>query len=198
MKRIFIEIDKFCNWLPIFNILHNIAITSLFDAINRETKELLPHSIFIIAGRYKRVEIWQWILKCIFIETDKFCNWLPISNILHNIATTSLFDAIDRETKELLPHSIFIIAGRYKRVEIRQWKRRFLVYFDALFHQSWSHKLLDSRGEIPLGVILWGERLCTTQPHKPTKGKRVTGLMPVTAVQNNICTRWRCHLTISL
>ena len=30
-----------------------------------------------------------------------------------------LFDAIDREAKELLPHSIFIIAGRYKGVEIR-------------------------------------------------------------------------------
>jgi hypothetical protein len=45
---------------------------------------------------------------------------LPISNILYNIAITSLFNAIDREAKELLPRSIFIITRRYKRVEIRQ------------------------------------------------------------------------------
>ena len=32
---------------------------------------------------------------------------------------------------------------------------------------------------------MWGDKLCTTQPHKPTKGKRVTGLMPVIAVRNN-------------
>jgi hypothetical protein len=38
------------------------------------------------------------------------------------IATTLLFDIIDREAKELLPHSIFIITRRYKRVEIRQQK----------------------------------------------------------------------------
>jgi len=51
--------------------------------------------------------------------TDEFCDRLPISNILYNIATTPLFDAIDREAKEL-PRSIFIITGRYKRVKIRQ------------------------------------------------------------------------------
>ena len=37
----------------------------------------------------------------------------------YNIATTSLFNAIDREIKELLPYSIFIITRRYKRVKIR-------------------------------------------------------------------------------
>jgi hypothetical protein len=43
-----------------------------------------------------------------------------MSNILYNIATTSLFDAIDREAKELLPRGIFIITGRCKMVEIQQ------------------------------------------------------------------------------
>jgi len=37
--------------------LTNIATTSLFIAIDREIKELLPYSIFIITRRYKRVEI---------------------------------------------------------------------------------------------------------------------------------------------
>jgi len=37
----------------------------------------------------------------------------------YNIATTSLFNAIDREIKELLPYSIFIITRRYKRIKIR-------------------------------------------------------------------------------
>ena len=39
-------------------------------------------------------------------ETDEFwtkCNRLPISDILYSIATTLLFNAIDREAKELLP-----------------------------------------------------------------------------------------------
>ena len=35
------------------------------------------------------------------------------------MATMSLFNAIDREIKELLPYNIFIITRRYKRVEIR-------------------------------------------------------------------------------
>ena len=48
------------------------------------------------------------------------CDRLPISNILYDIATTLLFDAIDREAKELLPCSIFIITRRYKKVEIWQ------------------------------------------------------------------------------
>ena len=42
------------------------------------------------------------------------CDKMPISNILYNIATTSLFDAIDRETKGLLPCSVFIITRCYK------------------------------------------------------------------------------------
>ena len=50
--------------------------------------------------------------------TDEFCDQLPISNILYNIATTSLFNAIDREAKELLPRSIFIITRHYKRVKV--------------------------------------------------------------------------------
>ena len=41
-----------------------------------------------------------------------------------NIATTSLFNAIDREAKELLPSSIFIITRHYKRVEIECYNRR--------------------------------------------------------------------------
>ena len=32
---------------------------------------------------------------------------------------TLLFNAMDREIKELLPYSIFIITRRYKRVKIR-------------------------------------------------------------------------------
>jgi thymidylate kinase len=54
--------------------------------------------------------------------TDEFwikCDRLLISNILYNIATTSLFNAIDREAKELLPRSIFIITRHYKRVKIQ-------------------------------------------------------------------------------
>src|SRR6266403_1440424 len=43
---------------------------------------------------------------------------IVISNILYNIATMSLFNTIDRESKELLPRSIFIITRRYKKVEI--------------------------------------------------------------------------------
>jgi len=42
-----------------FNILYNIAIISLFDAIDKEAKELLPYNIFIITRCYKRVEIQQ-------------------------------------------------------------------------------------------------------------------------------------------
>ena len=41
------------------NILYNIAITSFFDIIGREAKELLPYSIFIITRYYKIVEIQQ-------------------------------------------------------------------------------------------------------------------------------------------
>ena len=37
----------------------------------------------------------------------------------YNIATTLLFNAIDREIKELLPYNIFIITRHYKRVKIR-------------------------------------------------------------------------------
>jgi len=37
-------------------------------------------------------------------------------------------------------------------------------------------------------VTMWGDKLRTTQPHKP-KGKRVTGLMLGTAVRNNIYRR---------
>ena len=36
-----------------------IAMTLLFDIIDREAKELLPRIIFIITRRYKRVEIRQ-------------------------------------------------------------------------------------------------------------------------------------------
>ena len=55
--------------------------------------------------------------------TDKFCDQRvlqPTDDWLSYIAITSLFNAIDREAKELLPYSIFIITRRYKRVEIRQ------------------------------------------------------------------------------
>ena len=52
-------------------------------------------------------------------NTDHKCDRLPMSNILYNIAMMSFFDAIDREAKELLPHSIFI-TRRYKMVEIQQ------------------------------------------------------------------------------
>jgi len=48
--------DK-CDRLPIYNILYNIAITSFFNIIDREAKKLLPCSIFVITGYYKRVEI---------------------------------------------------------------------------------------------------------------------------------------------
>ena len=37
-----------------------------------------------------------------------------------NIAIISQLNVIDREAKELLPYSIFIITRHYKRVEIRQ------------------------------------------------------------------------------
>ena len=47
-----------------------------------------------------------------------------MSNTLYNIAITSLFNAIGREAKELLPYSIFIIIRRYKRVKIQRCKRR--------------------------------------------------------------------------
>ena len=36
-----------------------------------------------------------------------------------NMAIMLLFNAIDREIKELLPYNIFIITRRYKRVKIR-------------------------------------------------------------------------------
>ena len=42
-----------------FNILYNIAIILLFNAIDREAKELLPYYIFIITRHYKRVKIQQ-------------------------------------------------------------------------------------------------------------------------------------------
>jgi len=42
---------------------------------------------------------------------------------LYNIATASLFNAINRESKELLPRSIFIITRRYKRVKIQRCNR---------------------------------------------------------------------------
>jgi len=45
---------------------------------------------------------------------------LPMSNILYNIATILLYNVINREIKELLLFSIFIITRRYKIVEIRQ------------------------------------------------------------------------------
>ena len=48
------------------------------------------------------------------------CDRLPTSNDLYNMVTTSFFDAIDKETKELLPRSIFVVTRYYKRVEIRQ------------------------------------------------------------------------------
>ncbi len=35
----------------------NMAIMLLFNAIDREIKELLPYNIFIITRRYKRVKI---------------------------------------------------------------------------------------------------------------------------------------------
>jgi hypothetical protein len=43
---------------------------------------------------------------------------LRLSNI-----STSLFNAIDGEAKELLPRSIFIITRRYRRVEIERCNR---------------------------------------------------------------------------
>ena len=43
---------------------------------------------------------------------------------LTNIAIMLLFIAIDRDIKELLPYSIFIIARRYKRVEIQRYNGR--------------------------------------------------------------------------
>ena len=65
-----------------------------------------------------------------FLQLEKFLDefWVnfdrmrptAISNILYNIATTSFFDVIDREAKELPPRSIFIITRRYKRFEIWQ------------------------------------------------------------------------------
>jgi hypothetical protein len=51
--RVLRPADEFCDRLPIYNI----AITSLFNAIDREAKELLPYSIFIITRRYKRANI---------------------------------------------------------------------------------------------------------------------------------------------
>ena len=41
------------------NILYNIAIMLLFDAIDKEAKKLPPYNIFVITRRYKRVEILQ-------------------------------------------------------------------------------------------------------------------------------------------
>ena len=98
--------------------MYNIATTSLFNVIDREVKELLPYSIFIITGCYKRVEIRQ--LKRRFLVYFNKMRPTALSNIIYNIATTSSFNAIDKEAKELLPRSIFIIIRRYKRVEIRQ------------------------------------------------------------------------------
>jgi hypothetical protein len=39
---------------------------------------------------------------------------------VQGIVTALLFNVIDRETKELLPRSIFIITRHYKKVEIRR------------------------------------------------------------------------------
>jgi hypothetical protein len=61
---------------------------------------------------------------------------IVISNILYNIATISLFNTIDREAKELLPRSIFIITRRYKKVEIRQWKGDFWCILTLRYHQN--------------------------------------------------------------
>ena len=41
-----------------------------------------------------------------------------------NMAIISLFNAIDREIKELLPYNIFIITRHYKRVKIQCCNRR--------------------------------------------------------------------------
>jgi len=51
----------------------------------------------------------------------------PTKIRLTNIATTSLFIAIDREIKELLPYSIFIITRRYKRVKIERYNGRVIA-----------------------------------------------------------------------
>ena len=51
--------------------------------------------------------------------TDKNATNKNITGCLfYNMATTLLFNAMDREIKELLPYSIFIITRRYKRVKI--------------------------------------------------------------------------------
>jgi len=54
--------------------LCNIATTSLFNIINRESKELLPRSIFIIIRRYKRVEI----PRCKEESSPNKKHWVPI------------------------------------------------------------------------------------------------------------------------
>ena len=41
------------------NNLYNTVIILFFDEIDREAKELLPHSIFVATRHYKIVEIWQ-------------------------------------------------------------------------------------------------------------------------------------------
>jgi len=38
-----------------------------------------------------------------------------------------LFNAIDREAKELLPYNIFIITRYYKRVKIEYYNRRVIA-----------------------------------------------------------------------
>ena len=66
------------------------------------------------------------------IATDEFCDRRFLQPIkiqptkirLTDIATTLLFITIDREIKELLPYSIFIITRRYKRVKIERYNGR--------------------------------------------------------------------------
>ena len=43
---------------------------------------------------------------------------------LTNRAAILLFNVIDREAKELLPHSIFIITRCYRRVKIECYNKR--------------------------------------------------------------------------
>ena len=54
-------------------------------------------------------------------KCDRRENAPTIPNII------SLFNAIDREAKELLPRSIFIITRRYKRVKIQRYNGRVIA-----------------------------------------------------------------------
>jgi len=51
-----------CNWQEnAINCLYPTPyIILLFNIMNKESKELLHYSVFILIRRYKGVKIWQW------------------------------------------------------------------------------------------------------------------------------------------